>query len=149
MNSNEPAMKYFICDLDRIPGICLGIPAGLAERIIPVTRVQIGLYETEKDEAFFSLPVLFRLKDTAAPHGIILKPAGQVKTVLMTPRIESELEIPDDQIHPLPKVLSEVLVFFNGIHFNSQNMILILNSDFTAEAGRNHGSALTGPMEGA
>ena len=123
-------MKYFICALDTVH---IGIPAERTERIIPVTRVQTAVYETENQEAFVSLPALFRQKDTAAPHGVVLKSgaeslaAGAVKTVLLTPRIDIDLEIPEESIHGLPEALAGMFRYFRGACFNGQGVILILN----------------------
>ena len=138
-------MKYFICPLDKIN---LGIPAEQTERIIPVTRVQNAVHESENQEAFISLPVLFQQKDTAAPHGVVLKPsflpAGTGKTVLLTPRIDIDLEIPEENIHRLPEAFAGQFRYFRGACFNSQNLILILNPEKLAE-GRPPAS---GVMEG-
>ena len=141
-------MNYFLCGLDTIQ---LGIPAEWTERIIPVTRVQTALYETEGQETYISLPVLFRQKDCNVPHGVVLKDeavmnssladdgssagagssvdaGGIVKTVLLTPRIEKDLEIPEENIHGLPEALNGLLRYFKGACFNGNSMILILNS---------------------
>ena len=128
-------MKYFICNLDMINNNTtgyLGIPAEKTERIIPVNRVQTVVYETENQEAFFSLPVLFQLKDRTTVHGLVLKPeasCGMVKTILMTPRINTEIEIPEENIHRLPESMTETLVFFRGVCFDDKNMILILDPE--------------------
>jgi hypothetical protein len=135
-------VKYFICALDRTsPAVQLGIPAERTERIIPVSRVQIGLYETENQQAFVSLPVLFHLADVSAPHGIVLKPTGTesgaaVQTVLLTPRIDIDLEIPEEKIHSLPQALGGLLKYFRGAYFDSQGLILILNPEKLAESIR-------------
>jgi len=115
-------MKYFICALDTVH---LGIPAERTERIIPVSRVQTAVYETENQEAFISLPLLFRQKEPAAPHGIVLK--GAVKTVLLTPRIDIELEIPEEDIHQLPQALVGLSRYFRGVCFSGQKTILVLD----------------------
>jgi hypothetical protein len=123
-------LKYFICALDKIN---VGIPAGQTERIIQVTRVQCAVRETENQEVFISLPVLFQQKDNAAPHGLVLKSDNTeqsgFKTVLMTPPIDAELEIPEDDIYNLPKALSGVFKFFRGAYCTDQNVILILDPE--------------------
>jgi hypothetical protein len=123
-------LKYFICALDTIN---LGIPAEQTERIIPVTRVQDTVCETENQEIFISLPVLLRQKDSAAPHGVVLKSnAGEpsaVKTVILTPRIDVEMEIPEEDIYSLPEALDGVFKFFRGAYCTGQNVILILNTE--------------------
>jgi chemotaxis signal transduction protein len=115
--------------LDKID---LGIPAEQTERIIPVTRVQRAVCETESQEVFISLPALLRQKDSATPHGVVLKSntgeSSAVKTVLLTPRIDVELEIPEESIHSLPEALGGVFKFFRGAYCTDKNVILILDS---------------------
>ena len=119
-------MRCFICTLDKIN---LGIPAERTERIIPVARVQTAVHETENQELFISLPALLRQKDAAAPHGVVLKPAdGPVKTVLLTPKIDIDMEIPEESIHQLPQALSG-LSCFRGAYFNNQGLYLILDPE--------------------
>ena len=131
-------MKYFICALDKTnstPASYLGIPTEFAERIIPITRVQTAVYETEDEEAFISLPLLLEQKEAAAPHGIVLKNSQNastcpnLKTVLLSPRIDIDMEIPEERIHGLPEILTEKLRYFSGACFNEQSLILILNPE--------------------
>ena len=123
-------MKYFICALGRIS---LGIPSEQTERIISVTRMQDAVCETENQEVFISLPALLRQKETAAPHGIVLKPgAGQApvntaKTTLLTPKIDAELEILEENIRSLPRVMGGSYRYFRGAYCTDKNVILILN----------------------
>ena len=141
-------MKYFICALDTIS---LGIPAENSERIIPVARSQTTVFKTENQEAYISLPVLFRQKDSAAPHGIILKPCTEHKLVtevnsatgtetpkiiLLTPSIDIDLEIPEEEIHSLPDALSGFLRYLSGVYFNKESVILILNIEKLMESIR-------------
>jgi len=128
-------LKYFICALGSAFGkINIGIPAEMTERIIAVTRIQGAVSETENGEAFISLPALLRQKDTAAPHGIILKPAGQpsdnaVKTTLLTPKIDAEMEIPEENIHSLPKAMDGMYRHFRGAYCTGKNVVLIFNPE--------------------
>jgi len=131
-------LKYFICAPEKIN---IAIPAEQTEHIIPNTRVQEAVCETENQEVFISLPVLLRQKDCAAPHGIVLKSnAGEssaVKTVLLTPRIEIETEIPEEKIHSLPEAMGGLFKYFRGAYCTEQNVILILNPKKLKEvAGR-------------
>jgi len=125
-------VKYFICALDTLT---LGIPAQQTERIIPVTRAQTNVTESENEEAFISVPVLFKQKEIPAPHGLVLK-AGPVKTVLLTPRIDIDLEIPEESIRPLPQVFNGAFPFLKGVFFTGpgENMILVLNPEKLAES---------------
>ena len=118
-------MKYFICALDTLT---LGIPAEQTERIIPVTRVQTSVTENENGQAFISIPALFKQKENSAPHGLVLKSAPS-KTVLLTPRIDIDLEIPEESIRPLPETFSGLYPFIRGVFFtgNSEKMILIFD----------------------
>jgi len=123
-------LKYFICALGRIN---VGIPAWQTERIVPVTRIQDAVCETENQEFFISLPALLRQKGSAAPHGIVLK-SSAAKTVLLTPRIDAELEIPEENIHSLPKAMDGAYKYFRGAYCSGQNLILILNPEKLLES---------------
>jgi len=129
-------LKYFVCAQDKIS---IAIPAEQTEHIISVTRVQKTVCETENQEIFISLPVLLRQEDSTAPHGIILKSKepSAVKTVLLTPRIDMELEIPEEKIHSLPAAMGGVYTYFRGAYCAEQNVILVLNTEKIKEvAGR-------------
>ena len=135
-------MKYFICSLGEIQ---LGIPAQQTERIVPSSQVQTAEIKTEfkieeKSEsdakALISLPDLFRLKDRAAPHGLILKADKPVKTVLLTPRIEIEIEIPEESIHALPEALIDLRRYLRGAYFTDETVILILDPEKLTESMR-------------
>ena len=125
-------MKYFICALEKTN---IGIPAFGAEKIIPVSRVQDTVYGTGDGMVYISLPVLFLQKDYTAPHGLVLKPAANaaLQTVLLTPRIENEMEIPEKEIRSMPGVLTalngrgRMLGFFCGVHFTGGDIIFILD----------------------
>ena len=111
-------MKFFICTFD---SILLGIPSDRIERIIPVNEAQ--------DTALtVSIPDMFRLKDRASVHALVLK-APVDNTVFLVPRIENELEIPEENIQCLPQTLSEMIIFCNGVYFTDTTMILTLDPD--------------------
>ena len=142
----DPArMKYFICALDKIDctpasnqQVWLAIPAERIERVIAAGHIQTAVYETKSREsetgsAYISLPALFRLKDRAAPHGLVLKGSAPPETVLLMPRIENELEIPEENIQALPKVIDEMYVYFRGVFFEGEKMILILDPEKLTE----------------
>ena len=121
-------MKYFICALDKIN---LGIPSEQTERIISVNRIQTAVYETEDGEAFISLPALLKQGGIAAPHGLILKTGERrpKKIILLAPKIDIELEIPEETIRRLPEAFAGALEFFTGVCFagSDENMVLILD----------------------
>ena len=123
-------MRYFICALE---GIQVGIPAERTERIIPAGRVQTAVSETENQDTFISLPALFQLKNIAAPHGVVLKPES-AKTVLLTPKIDIELEIPEENIHRLPDAFAGQYRYFRGACFNGPNVIFLLDPEKLGES---------------
>lgn len=117
-------MKYFICALDKVQ---MGIPAERTARVISTGRSQTVPRETENGDVFISLPLLFGLKETFAPHGIILKTEGAGKTALLTPPIDIDLEIPEESVCQLPDALSPLTAFFTGVYFSGEEAVLILN----------------------
>ena len=126
-------MKYFICALGRAS---LGFPAGQTERIIPVTREQTIVREITEGETFISIPALFRLPGIPAPHGLVLKIPGAVlpgRIILLTPKIDIDVEIPDEKIKKLPGSFAGVYSLVNGACFMDQGMILLLDSIKLAE----------------
>ena len=127
-------MKYFVCDFD---SIFLGIAAEHIQRIIPVSRLQANVLETENEETFISIPALFHQKDNAV-HGLILKSglAGfKGKTTLLAPKIDIDLEIDEEKIFRLPEVFTGLFSFFKGACFTEDcnNMIFILDLEKLAE----------------
>jgi len=112
----------------------LGIPAERTERIIPVTRCPTRVFETENEDAFISIPALFRQNAIPVPHGLVLKPGPatckwQGKTTLLTPKVDIDLEIPEEKIHPLPESFSGLYSFFRGACFSGSGDDLILIVD--------------------
>ncbi|MDR0324233.1 MAG: hypothetical protein LBI12_07290 [Treponema sp.] len=125
-------MKYFICELE---GVKLGIPSEQTEKIIPQARFQTSAFETEGDETLFiSLPVLFKLKNISAPHGLVLKSDKPAKNILLTPKIDIELEIPEENIHGLPESFHVPFYFLKGVYFYEQSMILVLDTEKLLES---------------
>jgi len=116
-------VKYFICSLGEIT---LGIPTEDIKQIIPNTRSQINIKETENQNFFISLPALLGQKDTVILHGLVFK---KDNTILLTSKIDIEQEIPDGNIHQLPEFFSGIFSFFKGACFDSINKNLILLLD--------------------
>jgi hypothetical protein len=125
-------VKFFICSADSVH---FAVPSEKTERIISLDRVQTGVCEKENNEAFISLRALFRFESPSAPHGLILKsgrpgPNGEpVKTIHLTPKIDIELEIPEENIYDLPKSFTGLFRFFSGLCFTEKqdNVILIID----------------------
>jgi chemotaxis signal transduction protein len=88
------------------------------------------VHETENGEVFISLPSLLNI-DVPAPHGVVLKKtsADAVQTTLLAPRIDIDLEIPEEEISQLPKAISGSFRFIRGVYFDDNNAILILKLD--------------------
>jgi len=137
-------MKYFICTLEKktaaesqpaqnspVAAIQLAIPTMHTERIIPVTTIQTAAYETKDEAVSVSLPMLFHQKSAATPHGVVLRtePDSNPKTVLLTPGIDRDLEIPEENIHQLPGIFARLSRYFKGVYFDNQNLILLLNTE--------------------
>jgi len=125
-------MRYFICPLDgKNPGSAsfLGIPAEKTERIISSNREQKTVCETENGDEYISLPVLLGQKDFVPPHGVILKTDNSGKTILLTPKIDIDTEIPEEGIHKLPEALSVILKAFRGAFCSDKKIIFILDTE--------------------
>ena len=113
-------MKCFIC---AFRGVNLGIPAGQTERIIPASQVQ--------GEKSISIPVLFKLENPAPVHGMVLK--DPVDTILLAPKIDIEMDIPQNEIHSLPRAFAGLFAFFTGVYLSDQKIIFILDPKKLAE----------------
>ena len=124
-------MRYFLCKLNTI---FLGIQSQRTERIISVSRIQSSVFETEKQDIFVSLPLLFGHADVSAPHGIVLKTTSEErKTVLLAPPLDIDIEIPQEDIHSIPKAFGGKLLSFSGACFirkdQAEHLILFLDID--------------------
>ena len=113
-------MRYFVCSLDAID---VAVPAHWAERIIPVPQESAAFDQT----ASISLPALFRQRTAATPHGVLLKTPGAGRKMLLTPRIDREVEVPEEDIRRLPKVLADSLRLCSGCCFTGKGAMLILD----------------------
>ena len=109
-------MKYFICSFvtpaPQLPSMNFGFPSEQTERIISVDRVQTNIYETVEHETYISLPALLRQKGIAAPHGLVLKSLNSV--ILLTPKIDVEMDLPQEKITKLPEIFTGVFSIFSG-----------------------------------
>ncbi|MCL2833590.1 MAG: hypothetical protein FWD78_10510 [Treponema sp.] len=123
-------MKYFVCSLT---GINLGIPAEKIGRISDADLTQKKIIETINEETVILIPALFGQAETAAPHALHLK-NNLSGTILLTPKIDIDLEIPDSEIKRLPAAFAGVYTYISGVCFESSGgMVLILNPDKLAE----------------
>jgi hypothetical protein len=126
-------LKYFVCALGKTN---IGIPARQTQQIISVANAHGA--ENENQSVFISLPELFQQNDNPALHGLVLKTSAgepyKVRTVLLTPKIDAELEIPEEEIHSLPKAMAGVYSHFTGAYCADQKIILILNPEKIIES---------------
>jgi hypothetical protein len=82
-------------------------------------------FNAENRNTYVSLPLLFDCPDVNVRHGIILKDGGndndimENKVILLSAEVESEKDIPAENIYPLPKIMGvmRVSLIFNGIFF--------------------------------
>jgi len=98
-------------------------------------------YNNENRNTYISLPVLFDYHSETLRHGIILKNGEndedngiiENKTILLTTEIEREINIPEERIYSMPKILDRMKFsnIFSGILFGhesqNKNMLLFLN----------------------
>jgi len=110
--------------------IRFGIPAESTDRIIQLSRTQNSPCEITDNDAYISLPAMFR-QNFSTPHGLILKltVSPGKKITLLTPKIEKDMEIPEDNIHELPAMLSGPFVYFKGVFFNEDKPVFILDPE--------------------
>ena len=122
-------MRYFICAFGKIG---FGIPAESTERIINLSHSQNSFMESADadKEIYVSLPALFKQNFTT-PHGLVLKfcVSEDRKIILLTPKIEKDMVIPDENVRRLPKVFAGPFVFFNGMFFYDEIPVFVFNPD--------------------
>jgi hypothetical protein len=95
---------------------------------------------------YLSLPLVFGKSECQVRHGIVLKrcpgellaafkiesvmePSARV--ILSTPRIETDMEIPDGEIRSLPSFMGrpELLPWLSGAVFSGKTMILTVDME--------------------
>jgi hypothetical protein len=134
-------MRVFLCAFE---GFSIAIPMSSVASVA-LRASESAECEKEGMKAVISLPGLFDLSEEIIRHIIILKnPDSETNytednnIILLTTEIECAIDIPDQQIFPLPKALSATRfsVLFNGIQFNSyqlsdtaSGLVLLLNCE--------------------
>ncbi|MDR0569128.1 MAG: hypothetical protein LBG87_07985 [Spirochaetaceae bacterium] len=118
-------MKWFICAFD---GVFLGIPGD------QISRLFIAPPETESagPEKPLSISKFFR-RNVPTPHAASLKRTGQV---LLLPRIQIDMDLPDEKISPMPKAFGENPPF-SGAYFRENDLILFLNFSVFSSFSKN------------
>jgi chemotaxis signal transduction protein len=118
--------------LSAFSGFTLAVPMDAVASIMLYKQdaEKIVQYDQENRNTYISLPQLFSLPDEVVSHGIVLREwSSEVnKTVLLTAEIKRDIEIPDEQFHPIPKALGALRfsAVFSGIQF-AGSPILLLN----------------------
>jgi hypothetical protein len=86
-------------------------------------------YDQESRSTFVSLPQLFNLQGEVVRHGIILREWNSKanKVVLLTAEVKRDIEIPDEEFYPVPKVLGTLRFsrMFSGIQFSGSPVLLL------------------------
>jgi len=133
-------MRVFLCPYD---GFSLAIPmdAVLSITLHFKTPEKIVELNPENLNTYVSLPLLLNCNEREQRHGIILKDGDderlEEKTVLLTYEIESEIELAQNKIYPLPGSFSAMKFsqFFMGIvfsdihHRKETEPVLLLNCE--------------------
>ncbi|MCL2599799.1 MAG: hypothetical protein FWD88_01260 [Treponema sp.] len=138
-------MRVFLCAFGNF---ALAVPmnsvsslanlADLPEEHGAVARDAVA-HDPENRGTYVSLPLLFGLPPENIKHGIVLKNPdsgdGENRTILFSPEIVREIEIPDDEIYPMPKVLdgTRFSMLFAGIRLSDvpvlRNPVLLLDPE--------------------
>jgi len=98
---------------------------------------------SENHNTYISLPILFNYNSEIPRYGIILRSGEndennciiENKTILLTTEIENEINIPEERIYSMPKILDRIKIsrVFSGILFEPErqdkNMFLFLNPE--------------------
>ena len=123
-------MRFFFC---AFKGFYLAIPIRSVSSLMlyPAAVAQAVEYREENGNTYFSLPHLFGLPEETVRHGIVLKDpnrgedeTGQAvenRNILLTTEVEREIDIPENELYPLPLVLAGMGAarIFGGIWFVS------------------------------
>ncbi|MDR1031475.1 MAG: hypothetical protein LBL76_11470 [Treponema sp.] len=137
-------MRTFLCGFE---GIFLGVPSECVAEIIQVSGDMHAMIEGKphKGQVFFSLPRFFCRADLPTPHGIRLKPLAYPEAlvkvlgtytgteapgvVLVTPPVETEVDIPPEAIQQLPDFLRlpGSLPFLRGVSFTGATMTAFID----------------------
>jgi hypothetical protein len=124
--------------LSTFSGFTLAVPMdAVASMILHNQETEKTIqYDHESQSTYVSLPRLFKLPDQAVHHGIVLREwnSKENKVVLLTAEVKRDIEIPDEQFYPIPKVLGALSFssIFSGIQF-SGNPVLLLNIEQLAQ----------------
>ncbi|MDR2759580.1 MAG: hypothetical protein LBB78_09380 [Spirochaetaceae bacterium] len=135
-------MRCFLCPFDHFS---LGIPEDVVASIMIYSEEAARtVSQDEGGDTFFSLPHFFGQADQTVRHGIVLKLPGEERArnsgassepeegprnILLVNSVEREIDIPQEEIYPLPELLLTRgnLSFFTGIAFENSVMIVLID----------------------
>ena|GEM_PF-3210983 len=132
-------MKYFICNTENnsaLTGISLiAIPSEKIEKIYSTEILPEKLINKHEGEIHISIPLLLDLKNKIPSHALKIKTIKieekyiAEKAVLLCPKVDIEIDIPDENIQPLPIALKKLFSFFSGAFFEENKLYLILEPE--------------------
>jgi len=128
-------MKVFICAFE---GFYVAIPMSSVASLTDLTERQMATQgaaitrDAESTGTCISLPLLFDLPREKLRHGIVLKNpddyTGESKLTLLSTEVVNTCEIPEGQMHPIPRVL-------NGTRFATMFGGMQCAAEATRDAG--------------
>ncbi|MDR1930760.1 MAG: hypothetical protein LBQ44_09065 [Treponema sp.] len=118
-------MKFFICPFDKDSGVFLGVPAASAAGVLSLAALLEAAEAGAPAPVRISLPALLGRPDLPCFHGILLKDRLP-QVVLLVPPIDTDEDIPEESIVPLPGPLKERLPLIGGICFGGEDRLILL-----------------------
>jgi len=125
-------MRFFIFPLENI---YIAVAADRVKRFIST--------ENSDDSALvdhINIPVYMifgrqQCSETMSQHGIVLKQetctsficGGNKTFVIITPPVERDIDVAENEIQSLPGTFSGIYSSFNGLYFNEQKIIFFLD----------------------
>ncbi|MDR2478144.1 MAG: hypothetical protein LBD48_02390 [Treponema sp.] len=156
-------MRFFFC---AFKGFYLAIPIRFVSSLMlyPFAAARAVEYREENGNTYFSLPHLFGLPEEAVRHGIVLKDpdgredeTGQAvenRNILLTTEVEREIDIPGNELYPLPETLAGMGAarMFGGIRFVStgdgaDTLVLALDPEYLVTRNKGGSSLEPQPAE--
>jgi hypothetical protein len=122
-------MRVFLCACG---GFLVAIPMDSVSSLMLYAEeaAQMVEYNEQNRNTYISLPLLLDIPPEHIQHGIVLKNPDsedddssiiENRTILLTTRIDCEIDISEGEIYPIPKVFNRMRLsmLFSGILFSS------------------------------
>jgi hypothetical protein len=123
-------MRVFLCVCG---GFTVAIPTDSVSSLMLYAEeaAQMVKYNEQNRNTYISLPLLLKIPPEQIQHGIVLKKPDsgdddttimEDRTILLTTRIDCEIDISEGEIYPIPKAFSRMRfsMLFSGILFSSR-----------------------------